>query len=74
MPHLSARVVPRVALSDANAHAMYALFERYYDGVSPAQFRADLAGKSHVIELREGDELRGFSTIALRSEEHTSEL
>lgn len=65
MPQLSARVVPRESVSGAGAAAMYALFERYYDSVSEAQFLADLAGKSHVIELSESGVLRGFSTIAL---------
>ena len=44
---------------------MYALFERYYDGVTYAQFQTDFTGKSHVIELRDDDGLRGFSTVAL---------
>jgi hypothetical protein len=65
MPQLSARVIPRASVSDADAAAMYVLFERYYDSVSEAQFLADLSGKSHVIELREDGALRGFSTIAL---------
>ncbi|MES2887520.1 MAG: hypothetical protein V4739_05850 [Pseudomonadota bacterium] len=42
---------------------MFALFDRCYSGGSPALFAADLARKSHVIELREGGLLQGFSTI-----------
>lgn len=44
---------------------MVALFELYYEGGSQALFEHDLAGKTHVIELRDGAQLRGFSTLAL---------
>ena len=62
---LIARVKPRATISPAQVEVMYALFERYYDGISASQFAADLADKSYVIELRDGDTLRGFSTMAL---------
>lgn len=65
MRHLTATVRARETLLDADVEHMYALFERYYDATTAQQFRADLAAKSHVIELREGTALRGFSTIAL---------
>jgi hypothetical protein len=43
---------------------MWELFERYYGGVSREQFRADLAGKTHVILCRDGQgRIGGFSTI-----------
>jgi len=44
---------------------MYRLYESYYDATSPSLFRSDLDGKQFVITLREGGELRGFSTLAL---------
>jgi len=46
---------------------MFALYDRYYGGAGESAFREDLAAKSHVIELREGETLRGFSTVALQS-------
>ena len=45
---------------------MFALYERYYGGACASDFWADLAQKSHLIELREGATLRGFSTLALQ--------
>jgi hypothetical protein len=65
MARLTASVRAREALGGACVAGMYALYARYYDGVPPEQFRADLDAKSHVIELREDGSLRGFSTIAL---------
>jgi hypothetical protein len=62
---LTTRVRPRAELSDAEIHAMFALYECYYDGTSEAIFREDLSGKSHVLMLESEGELRGFSTIAV---------
>jgi len=45
---------------------MFALYDRYYEGAGESAFREDLAAKSHVIELRVGPVLRGFSTVALQ--------
>jgi hypothetical protein len=55
----------RSALSDDDVAAMARLFDRYYEGAAPGQFNADLATKTHVIELREGDALCGFSTLCV---------
>jgi len=65
MARLNANVRARDALSQREVERMFALYAKYYDGTNFAQFDADLAGKSHVIELRHGDALCGFSTIAL---------
>jgi hypothetical protein len=70
MGKLSARVRERGALSAADVAAMHALFDLYYEGGSRAVFERDLADKSHVIELHDAGELRGFSTLALFAIEH----
>jgi len=67
MARLNAIVRLRADLDPALIERMYALYAAYYDAVTPARFRADLADKDLVIELREGAELRGFSTVALMS-------
>ena len=59
------RVRERGALSEDDVAAMAGLFERYYEGGPPSQFKEDLAGKTHVIELRDGDTLCGFSTLCV---------
>lgn len=44
--------------------AMFDLFRRHYDDVTPEIFAHDLAEKEHVIVLRDGDgSVRGFSTV-----------
>lgn len=63
MAKLNARVVDRRELRAADVAAMYALYQSTYESTSRARFESDLAGKDHVIELREGDRLRGFSTL-----------
>ncbi|MGM9480972.1 hypothetical protein ACS5PN_07255 [Roseateles sp. NT4] len=55
----------RSALGEGDVAAMADLFERYYEGGPPSQFKQDLAGKTHVIELRDGDTLCGFSTLCV---------
>jgi hypothetical protein len=65
MPQLSARI--RLA-SDYSGHEiqqMYLLYSGYYDAATLDQFRQDLTNKSHIIEMREGSDLRGFSTLAV---------
>lgn len=65
MGRLTAAVRPRAEIGSDEADRMYQLFARYYDAVSPQAFCADLDAKDCVIELRDGAELCGFSTIAL---------
>lgn len=65
MGKLKSLIRERSALSDGDVVAMASLFDRYYEGASPAQFKTDLAGKTHVIELRDGDALCGFSTMCV---------
>jgi hypothetical protein len=54
-------------LGDDEVDAMYALYDRYYGGGDAMLFRADLAQKSHLIWLAEGDRLCGFSTLATQT-------
>jgi hypothetical protein len=65
MQRLMAVVRARGEVGETEVSAMYTLFAQYYDAATPAAFRADLAEKSFVIELREGKTLRGFSTLVL---------
>jgi hypothetical protein len=67
---LTAQVRDRAALSAGDVARMYALYATYYDGTSCALFAADLAGKSHVIELTVDGALVGFSTLAVLPFEH----
>ena len=70
MGTLSARVRERAALSAADVTEMHALFDLYYEGGSRAVFERDLADKSHIIEMHDAGQLRGFSTLALFNIEH----
>lgn len=65
MGRLTAQVRPRHEIGAAESAAMYGLYARYYDAVSLPLFRSDLADKDFVIELRDGRELKGFSTLAV---------
>jgi uncharacterized membrane protein len=58
-----------VASLDARTRdAAFALFAHAYENVSRERFERDLAGKQHVILLRDGESgaLRGFSTVCVR--------
>lgn len=55
---------PVATLGAGERAAMAALLGRHFEGVSPGQFAADLAGKTHVLRLVDGGTLAGFSTIA----------
>jgi hypothetical protein len=65
MAKLTTHVRTRAQLDEADVHTMFALYDSYYEGTSLDIFREDLAGKSHVLELRAEGVLRGFSTLAL---------
>jgi hypothetical protein len=61
---LTPLVLDAAGLSEDERRGMFALFERYYAAASWERFRDDLAGKSHVVMLRdEAGELQGFSTL-----------
>jgi hypothetical protein len=67
---LSAGVEPVAALEDRTIGAMYDLYAGYYDATSPALFESDLAGKDHVVVLRDdAGALVGFSTLAIMEAE-----
>ncbi len=53
-------------LLDRERRAMYALYERYYEGSSWRLFADDLASKNRVLVLRdETKAVQGFSTLAV---------
>jgi hypothetical protein len=62
---LTARVVPRHRLAEAEIERMLALMHVCYEGVDTARFRADLAEKQDVILVcvHATGELVGFSTV-----------
>ena len=64
MRRLTATVRARPELDERDIARMYELYAHYYDGTSHALFRSDLGDKPVVIELRDGEALRGFSTLA----------
>jgi hypothetical protein len=63
------RLVHREDLSGQQRRAMLALLDSYFEGISPGQFRADLARKNWVVLVEDADRrgapvrLAGFSTI-----------
>lgn len=65
MARLEAIVRARADLDSLEVERMHRLYAAYYDAAPEDQFRGDLAAKDFIIELREGAELRGFSTLAL---------
>jgi len=65
MRKLKSLVRERSAINDDEVAEMARLFDRYYEGATPSQFARDLTGKTHVIELRDGDALCGFSTLCV---------
>jgi hypothetical protein len=52
--------------------AMLALLDAHFEGVTPAQFSADLAEKSHVLLLERDGRLVGFSTLLVYETVHRS--
>ncbi len=58
------------ALSAAQRHEMFALYQRHFDATDAERFETDLAGKDRVLQIRnEHGELCGFSTLALYTRE-----
>ncbi|MDP2311604.1 MAG: hypothetical protein Q8P41_01765 [Pseudomonadota bacterium] len=66
MARLTAHTLPIARVSAPERDAMWAVFERHYEDVTRARFDADLAEKDHVILLRDGPAVRGFSTVCVR--------
>ena len=62
MSRLEARVRPVQTLDERQTLEMFRLYDTHYAASSFELFRRDLAAKSHVIDLRAGGILRGFST------------
>jgi hypothetical protein len=59
----TARLVARTELAPADLDVMHALLASHFEGVSAAQFRADLAEKNWVVLIERGGRLVGFTTI-----------
>ena len=65
---LNAEVLAVARLSEPTQAAMYALYETYYEAISPEGFHADLNDKDEAILLRdERESLQGFSTLSVQS-------
>lgn len=60
---LRASIVDIEKLSPENKTRMLSLMLKYYDGVTEEAFLRDLNRKSHVILLRDGPDIQGFSTL-----------
>jgi hypothetical protein len=63
-------------LSRIDRDAMYALLNRYFMGVKPEVFAADLAQKNWVLLLKDecSDQLQGFTTFLIYQAQFESEL
>ncbi len=55
--------LPRTELSAGRQNEMFELLSKHFDGVTSAQFEADLAEKNWIILLERNSRLVGFSTI-----------
>lgn len=63
---LVSRILPATAVDGAGRAAMYRLYAEHYEAAGEPAFMADLAGKTHVLEVRSTDgTLRGFTTMAV---------
>ena len=63
--NLESQIVAANELRPEEAEQMCWLMQAHYEGVTEAQFLADLAAKQWVILLRDKDRLCGFSTQVL---------
>lgn len=66
----TALALPRDKISAGQQAAMFALLDAYFEGVTPEQFTADVAEKSHVILLERNGRLVGFSTLLIYETSH----
>lgn len=60
-----ADAMPRAALRVEDRHEMFALLDRHFEGVTPAQFALDLDEKDWVLRIRRAGRLVGFTTLQL---------
>jgi hypothetical protein len=65
---VDAEVRARSRVSAADRDAMFALHSGSFDNLKREHFEDDLAEKDHVILMRAGEDLVGFSTIRTRLE------
>ncbi len=63
-------LMARDALSAGQRDEMFALLARHFEGVTRAQFEADLAAKNWVIALRRSGQLVGFTTLLVTASHH----
>jgi hypothetical protein len=59
-------IVRCAELTRGQREEMFALLDRYFEGVTTEQFARDLAEKNWVIHLRRAGKLVGFSTLLAR--------
>jgi hypothetical protein len=73
---MKTQLLPLGSLSPHDRESMYALLDRYFAGVDPEVFAADLAQKNWVLLLKdqESDRLQGFTTFFIYQAEFQSEL
>lgn len=62
---MQTELVKTCELMAADRAAMHALLSCHFDGVTPAVFETDLSLKNWVLLLKDGDDLKGFSTLLM---------
>lgn len=65
--NLRTKISPVAAVPAAHVSAMFELFREYYDHVDLLAFKNDLARKTYLISLFDGDRLVGFSTARVET-------
>jgi hypothetical protein len=64
--HLEGRLVAREHLTAPDRQAMHRLLSEHFEGVAPAVFERDLAGKDWAVLLEDdAGQIRGFSTFVM---------
>lgn len=71
---LRADITPVASLRPEDKVRMFALMQKYYDGVEEGTFHRDLARKDAVILLRDAEGLRGFSTLVTITLNHKGRI
>lgn len=62
---MKAKLISKADLPDADLEAMFALFSTHFVEVPRSRFDADWSEKTHTILMRDGETLKGFSTLAV---------
>lgn len=64
---MKGRLLERREIDAATGKDMLRLMDRWFEGLTPERFAADLETKTHAILLEEQDRLLGFSTLAVEA-------